>query len=187
MNALKLIGAIFLLGSILLLGAGGYAYHHTKKFLANSVVAKGTVVDLAPRSSRSGGPTYAPVVRFKTERGETITVYGSLASSPPSYKRGEEVKVRYDPKNPRDISIDSFFELWLLTLVLLGIGTVFGMVGAPMVLVSVFSDHDRISIGRRESIRTKWRPASLSDRIPVAGSHHQQSLCVPQPQPLFQP
>ena len=64
MNALKLIGAIFILGSILLLGAGGYAYYHTKKFLANSVAAKGTVVDLAPRSSRSGGPTYAPVVRF---------------------------------------------------------------------------------------------------------------------------
>jgi hypothetical protein len=140
MNVFRFIGAIFLLGSVLLLGAGGYAYHHTKKFLENSVVAKGTVVDLAPRSSSSSsGRTYAPVVRFKTDRGETITAHGSLASSPPSYKRGEEVRVRYDPKNPHDISIDSFFELWFLPLILLGIGTVFGMVGAPMVLASVFS------------------------------------------------
>ncbi len=139
MNALKLIGAIFLLGSILLLGAGGYSYHRTKKFLENSAAAKGTVVDLAPRSSRSGGPTYAPVVRFKTERGETITTYGSLASSPPSYRRGEEVTVRYDPKNPCEVSIDSFFELWFLTMILLGIGAVFGMVGVPMTLSSVFS------------------------------------------------
>lgn len=140
MDVLKLIGAIFILASIVLLGAGGYAYHDTKKFLENSVVAKGVVVDVVSRSSSSSsGHTHVPVVRFKTDKGETITAHGSLGSDPPSYKKGEEVRVRYDPKDPHDFSIDTFFELWFLPIILLGMGSVFGMVGVPMLLASVFS------------------------------------------------
>jgi len=140
MDALKLIGAIFTLASIALMGGGGYAYHQTKKFLENSVVATGIVVDLVPSSSSSGpNRTYAPVVQFKTHRGKTIMARGSIGSYPPSYKKGDEVRVRYDPKDPLDISIDTFFELWFLPMILLGMGSVFGMVGMPMVLGSVLS------------------------------------------------
>jgi hypothetical protein len=140
MNVLKLIGAIFFLVSIVLLGAGGYTYQHTKKFVGNSAVAKGVVVDVVSRSSSSSsGHTHVPVVRFKTGEGETITAHGSLGSDPPSYKKGQEVRVRYDPKDPHKISIDTFFELWFLPLILLGMGAVFGMVGVPMLLASVFS------------------------------------------------
>lgn len=201
MDVLKLIGAIFILVSIVLLGAGGYAYQHTKKFLENSVVAEGVVVDVVSRSSSSSsGHTHVPVVRFKTDKGETITAHGSLGSDPPSYKKGEAVRVRYDPKDPHDISIDTFFELWFLPIILLGdgvrlrdggiahaVGFGFFRPENEMASGKRTGDHDRISIRRLESVRTKGGPASLSDLIPVAGFHHQQSLRVPKPQLIFQP
>jgi hypothetical protein len=140
MNVLKLIGSIFALTSVILLGAGVYTYNQTKKFLENSMMAQGVVVGLASQSSSRGpGQTHCPIIRFQTHQGETITARGSLCSSPPSYKKGEKVTVRYDPKDPPNISIDSFFELWFLPLILSGIGAVMGAVGVPMILVSLFS------------------------------------------------
>ncbi len=140
MDVLKLIGSIFALTSVILLGAGVYTYNQTKKFIEHSVTAQGVVVGFASQSSSRGpGQTHCPIIRFQTHQGETITARGSLCSSPPSYKKAEKVTVRYDPKDPQNISIDSFFELWFLTLILSGIGAVMGAVGVPMLLVFLFS------------------------------------------------
>ena len=89
MDVLKLIGAIFTLASIILLGAAGYTYNQTKRFVGNSVVAKGVVVGFVSQSSSRGpGQTYCPTIRFQTDRGETITAHGGLCSSPRPTKQG---------------------------------------------------------------------------------------------------
>jgi hypothetical protein len=81
-----------------MLVTSAYLYHDTNQFINQSLKADGTVVDLVrgrsnssrmsssstQGTSRSG--TYAPVVEFKTEAGDTVEFVSSTSSNPPSYR-----------------------------------------------------------------------------------------------------
>ena len=62
---------------------------------------------------------------------------GSVASSPPSYRRGESVTVRYRAEEPENAHLDSFMDSWFLVLILGGLGTVFTSIAAGFVIYAV--------------------------------------------------
>jgi len=109
-----------------------FLIYRNKKFLGRCLETKGVVVDLSWRSmnidfdestdswahsfgeSQNGGTKVAHlVVQFVDQRsGRKITVTSETGRSSPAHHVGEEVAVPYDPENPSNAKIKSFWEVW---------------------------------------------------------------------------
>jgi hypothetical protein len=102
---------IFLLVGLGMLGGAGYLLVDTRHDVATGVGAEGVVMDLIAEHDSDGDDVYYPRVRFVTPAGEPVEFTGSVGFSPPAFDIGEAVAVLYDPSDPRDARIDSFFQL----------------------------------------------------------------------------
>ena len=104
----------------------------TKRFIRRSAEVDGKVIRLE-RDEDRGGTThyvcYAPVFSFTVADGNTYTVTSKISSSPADFSVGDSVRVRYDPANPTDARIHTFFETW-------GAAVIFGLVGLIFVFIS---------------------------------------------------
>ena len=130
MKVERLLFSTFGIVGIGMLVGCGLLVISTREFLAVAKSADGTVVRLEyERSSSSSGGAYYPIVRFLLRTGETFEFRSSVGSSPPSYRRGESVRVLYDPTAPESAEIDSFFSLWFAPILLGFLGSVFGAFG----------------------------------------------------------
>jgi len=167
MKVIKILGIVFLSVGLAFLLVGAIFYQNTRAFLAQSKTTTGIVTDLVRGYSRS----YRLVVRFETPEGDVITFQSNVGSNPPSYRIGEEVKVRYLLEDPHRARIDSFLQLWFLSVLLGGMGFVFGSVGGAMFLIAycsarkerlfltngqiIYADFDKIIVDR--SMRMQGR------------------------------
>ena len=88
--------------------------------------ADGRVVDYVIQDGHS---TYLPVVEFTTPDGQRHKFKGTVASTPVEYRLEQKVSVLYNPNNPADATLNSFFELWLLPMIFAIIGGIFALVG----------------------------------------------------------
>jgi hypothetical protein len=133
-RASQILGRIIFLvvGSVSLVGALVSA-HRTQLFLNTCVTTQGRVVGLKPvHSAQNGSTTYAPVFRFNVPGTHFATIASSSSSSPPAFKVGEWVTVRYPAGHPEAAVIDSFEQLWLMDWTLGGFGALFcGVVLLP--------------------------------------------------------
>jgi hypothetical protein len=128
----KLVGSVFLGVGIILLSVAGYLIISNNKFEQRAIHTKGKVIDYRnyQSSNDNGGSTtmYTPVFEYAFS-GKSYQHASSTSSSSPEYEIGEEVDVLVDPKNPKEILINTFWEKWFV-VVLLGImGTIFTGVG----------------------------------------------------------
>jgi len=123
------IGGGFLFAGLALLAGAGWAENSARRFEAGAERGSGTVIDLARRTSDDGGYTYAPVVEWRDASGTRQEFVGGVASSPPSYDRGEAVAVLYPPGQPGRARIADFTNRYFLPLLLGGMGAVFSLVG----------------------------------------------------------
>jgi hypothetical protein len=117
---LLLIMWVFLgMGLLFLAGALIWA-HFTQQFLRTSIATRGRIVALLPVRStgRHHSLTYAPVFRFDVPGTHFATVVSHYSSSPPAFKVGQVVTVRYQPGHPEKAVIDSFGQIWFGELVL---------------------------------------------------------------------
>jgi len=88
--------------------------------VAREVSAPGQVVDLVPRRDSEGQTFYYPVVEMTLPDASTVTVNINVGSSPPAYQPGNQVTVLYDPANPQQGRIESFWGnigVWTLPLI----------------------------------------------------------------------
>uniref|UniRef100_A0A9E7ZU21 DUF3592 domain-containing protein n=1 Tax=Bosea sp. NBC_00436 TaxID=2969620 RepID=A0A9E7ZU21_9HYPH len=127
------IGCVFGIAAVILATACYFTYSHNRKLLARAERAAGTVVEL-----RHGGgdSTYRPVVSFRTVGGQAVTFMTSWGTSPPAYRRGDQVTVLYDAAAPNKAEIEGFLSLWLGTLILAGLATVFALLSAILMIVA---------------------------------------------------
>lgn len=128
LNVIKYVFAF--IGASMLAGAFA-SYSSTTSFLERSETAQGTVVELI-RSRSSDSNSYYPVIEFTAASGRRVEFQSNSGSNPPSYNRGEQVSVFYEPSNPEAAKIDGFFSLWGAALIVGGIGSVFGVIGVGM-------------------------------------------------------
>lgn len=116
---------------ILFLGWQWYASRQSR--VAAMLSTQGEVVDFVSRltSSSNRGRTYIfyPVVEFRTAEGEVIRFQGSSGSSPPSYRVGDTVRVRYDPQTPQSAVIDSWWDVLIPLIIMIAIGGALTFVG----------------------------------------------------------
>lgn len=127
------IGCVFGIAAVILATACYFTYSHNRKLLARADRAAGTVVEM-----RHGGgdSTYRPVVSFQTAQGQAVTFMTSWGTSPPAYRRGDQVTVLYDAATPEKAEIEGFLSQWLETLILAGLTTVFGLLSAILMIVA---------------------------------------------------
>jgi hypothetical protein len=123
------IPALFILGFTLLF-LSHYSYRKTEAFLQNAKNASGRVVELRERDSSDGGSsTYAAVVEYRDDNGETRQFIDSFSSNPPVYHSGEDVSVLYNRDDPREVQIDRGRTNYWLTGLLGGLGGLFTLLG----------------------------------------------------------
>src|SRR5687768_10268786 len=96
---LCVIGIVILISSIV-------SILKRRRQIANSLSAIGLVTAFATEMGRSGY-LYYPLVEFKIPSGETIGFQSSVGSSRAEYSVGQQVKVLYEARNPREAEIDA--------------------------------------------------------------------------------
>lgn len=90
-----------------------YAFNRTQNLIAHCLETNARITDLKYSSGGGNeGPTYSPVFEFQTATGESITVQSAVGSSPSGFRIGQSVRVRYDPADPSNAKIHTFFQTW---------------------------------------------------------------------------
>ncbi|KAB7760661.1 MULTISPECIES: DUF3592 domain-containing protein [Mycobacteriaceae] len=89
--------------------------------------ADGTVVELVP-SGGGSSPRYRARVEFATSAGTHVRFLSSISSNPPPARLGEHVDVRYNPGDPHDATINTYWQVWFLP-------TLLGIIAVPFLLV----------------------------------------------------
>ncbi|WNO07766.1 DUF3592 domain-containing protein [Teredinibacter sp. KSP-S5-2] len=159
MKTIVVIKYIFtLVGLGLLLGAF-FVYKNTQDFMRDSLAAEGVVVDLV-RSRSSDSTTYRPVVQFETRDGTLVEFTSSMGSNPPSYSRGEVVQVLYQSSSPEQAKINGFFSLWGAAVILGGLGAVFSLVGASIIVFGNLTGR-KIEYLKQNGVRVKAKFQSV--------------------------
>ncbi len=165
------IGLVFFLSGLGLLTGDYFAFTGTRRFLQGAALADGMVTELSlERSGSRSSGTYHPVVQFRAENGVAVTFRSSVGSNPPSYRVGEPVGVYYNPANPQDARVNSFFSLWGMVLILSALGAVFFLVGAGIFAFSLVSKRRRAWLQRNgQSVNTELQSVFLDESYKVNG------------------
>lgn len=132
-----LVGIVVLLIGGAMLIAGVFFTFYRLDYLGRCLEAKAVVADIEWELI-AGGEHHQfewvgwPVFQFVDSRtGEQVTARGSTGSTDPAFSVGQEVDILYDPENPAvGITVKSFWDLWLPSIV-------FPLVGAPMIVVGL--------------------------------------------------
>jgi hypothetical protein len=109
-------------------------------FARNGVAVTGTVVSQEAHSD-DDGTTYSPVVEFNVNGGRYEFTSGN-SSSPPAYRVGQSVPVRYDPVNPQRAQIDTLWENWLAPAALAGGALLMAVIVNVIMIVAVMRGSD---------------------------------------------
>jgi len=130
-----IVGLVLLAGALGMLGGSAYSYRQQSAFVEAGQRATGLVVDNAWLDNRMQGGDetpggWAPVVRYEHTSGSPTTFTSGVSSYPdPRYTVGDEVDVLFDADDPAGAEIADFWTLWLVPLVLSGIGAVMALFG----------------------------------------------------------
>ena len=173
-NVIKYVFAI--VGAAMLAGAFAL-YNNTASFLDRSATAQGTVVELI-RSRSSDSTSYYPVVQFRAASGREIEFQSNSGSNPPSYNRGAQVTVLYEPANPEDAKIDGFFSLWGGTLIVGILGAVFGLIGGGMMVYGVIKNRSKVYLQKNGvEIHASFQGVEQNTSLNVNGRNPFRLVC----------
>jgi hypothetical protein len=127
--AVKIFAVLILLPSFVALGLGLHFYRSTKGFVGRAVACQGRVVELKGTKGENGS-TYYPVFAYSDASGTQRQGQANVSSNPPSYSPGDTISLLYDPANPGDVRVNSFWPLWFGP-------TICAIVGMPFLFTSL--------------------------------------------------
>ncbi len=142
-----ILWGFFVFGA-LFAGSGLIWTANTAWFLYRSEKTTGVIVDVVGiRSTRSPGESqhakqvtsYYPVVEFRDARGSVHKSQSARAARSDHFKRGDEVGVYYDAKDPAKMFIQNTWMLWFSPGVIVAGGVIWMLaVGGVMMVVKRF-------------------------------------------------
>lgn len=100
---------LMFIGSV---GATVYLYIGTQSFLADGVSTQGIVVGHNVYND-SDGTDYTVRIGYHDLTGHSYTTDSSFHAATPQYAIGDALKVVYNPKNPSEATVLSFWDLYL--------------------------------------------------------------------------
>jgi len=107
--------------------AAGYLLYREVQFLNQAESVTGTVKTFRlSENTESGGTSYCPLIEYTAKSGETFLFNTLICSSPAPYEPGEQVTVFYEPGNPENRQVDSFWGkyIWPFTAAIFGLGII---------------------------------------------------------------
>lgn len=137
-NTCFIIVAITWFASVLFFTGAGYFAYSNSIFKESSISTKATIIELIKGSSTSGSSTtriYTPVFTYKDESGKEYKHKSKYSSSTPAGNIGDQIDVLYNPENPNDVKIDTWFSNWGVTTILGGLGTANFLVGFVFLVI----------------------------------------------------
>ncbi|MHC4758443.1 MAG: DUF3592 domain-containing protein [Planctomycetota bacterium] len=133
----RIIGVMMILFFSGIFGLGTYFTIKTNKFLETAVKTEGKVVEME-KSYSDGNSRYCPIFTFVDNTGNEQRARSSVSSYPPPYEVGDNIPVLYDPQNPEKADIDSFWNLWLASVVFFVLSAPALIFGAVLAFVLPF-------------------------------------------------
>jgi type II secretory pathway pseudopilin PulG len=131
------IGIVFAIVGVVMLVIAVVVFSRTRRFLATALSAQGTVIEMIQRTRRDRegrtSTVWAPRVQFSVS-GQTIEFESKVGSSPPRYKEGQAIDVKYDPQDPNNARVAAASSMWLVPALVGGIGVIFLIVGLGMAI-----------------------------------------------------
>lgn len=100
-------------------GVGAGLTYRQRTMERQGLQVTGEVVSLV-QNCDDDGCAYAPVVRFETQDGRSVSYESSFSSSPPAYDVGESVQVFYSPENPEKVVIEGEGRVLRLIFTIIG-------------------------------------------------------------------
>ncbi len=138
----KVIGYAFLGIGLVLAAISGFVFSQKQKTLRNSFLTRGEVIGFAVDDNKElwqgkgfdPDEGYAPVIRYAVE-GKVYEITSSTESSPPPYDLHEKLEIYVNHDDPFVITINSFLNKWLGSLITGIFAFIFTVVG---ILVLIF-------------------------------------------------
>ena len=104
------------------LGWALYDGYKSFDLVNNGVSTVGTVTNLQEIHEPDAPNTFKPIIQYKVGN-QTYTFIGGNSSSPSAYQIGEGIELFYNPAEPENAQINTWYELWffpgIITLVFL--------------------------------------------------------------------
>ncbi len=117
------IAKVFILVGIVCIIAATFLTYSARSFLKSTILTEGTVVGL-PSQLVDGRMTYFPIVSYQNQSGEIFTYRAREGSSPAAFAVGDRIQLFYEKSNPQIAKIETFANLWMRTMVFLGVGII---------------------------------------------------------------
>ncbi len=94
------------------------SYRNLSSFSQHAAQTQGRIIGFEKQRK-----VFRPVVEFVTESKDTIRFVASLGKEDTTVvKTGSPVKVLYHPEDPESASLDSFWEIWMPSIMILVFG-----------------------------------------------------------------
>ena len=105
------LAPVGLIGGVLAAAWAVIAYRAQRRFLRRALQAIGVVQSVrAERLQRT--TIYFPVIQFTTDSGAIVTTESKTSRS--GLFIGQKIAVLYDPNDPKNVEINSFWSRWVL-------------------------------------------------------------------------
>jgi len=152
-----------------MLAGAFFLYKNTSEFVSSAIVVEGEVVDF--ETHRSDGSTmYAPVVNFRAQDDSPHQFVSSVSSNPASYDIGEKVEVLYAESDPQGAQINGFVSLYLGSLILGVMGSIFFLIGGGIILAGHRKNKTRDYLQKHgRAVQVKFREVGLNESLSVNG------------------
>lgn len=113
------VGYLLLAGGIVMAVTGVWQAAEGIEFLDATARADGTIIALERESSTKGLPEDYPMVLFTApETDTTFRIKSRFGMWPSPFSIGEKVEVAYDPGNPAQARINSFWTIWFVPILI---------------------------------------------------------------------
>lgn len=115
---MKVISLILFIVGILLLFLGAFFLFYALRFKKNAIRTVGTVIEVKTSTGRTTSITYSPILEFASLDGEKH-IYDVSRFNYTKYKVGDKIEIVYSKKDPSDVNIDSFYNIFIPPMVIL--------------------------------------------------------------------
>jgi hypothetical protein len=123
---IPLSGPWALVAGAICIGIAVYQGLVSSSLAAHGIATVAAVVDIDSRLRRKSwsGRSYQLTLEFADRRGMAYRAATAYSTDYRGHRVGDLLAIRYNPNDPSEFAIDSWYELWAWPLVMAGLGAV---------------------------------------------------------------